>query len=431
MQSWKTRDTRSAIEVTETILHGNAACCEEWIEALARLQALPGRRTSRRDIAALRPANACARQAPLTALGDLGYTCDWLSPQQLADEEATVAEGILLPGGPGYRALVIDRVAVSYESAAQILQYARRGLPVVFVNGGAESQRGNAVVSLIKVLPNVVEIGDPASIASTLAGLGVQPRVGFLRPSGRIQTQLRQDGDRRYLLVSHCVHSDEKALRTTIRMEGTGVPYAVDLRSGASEPLGTYRIKNKTTEFPVVLRPGEVAFYVLATNEEPGLHALYSDGEIVIRGGQLFLRAARSGIYSVELSDGREVELRADCRAAIPLTGWGLVAADTCDSGTGAYEASFLLPDDWDEGDGAILKTSAALGYAAAVFVNGQKTGFCGALRRAVDITPFVSRGSNHIRVEVLGPLADGPVKPQLHGMLDSTEIRTYKQLPL
>lgn len=104
-----------------------------------------------------------------------------LAPQLLEEDFVDYRDGELLPDGPGYKGLIIYQDVLPLSSARKILGLAKKGLPVLFVNGCTEMVRpgynrtytkaasmtpfndGNderlaAVVAEIKALPNVCEI---------------------------------------------------------------------------------------------------------------------------------------------------------------------------------------------------------------------------------------------------------------------------------
>lgn len=413
-----------------------------------------------------------------TSMQNAGYSYDYFAPQLLEDDEIKVADGLIQPDGPGYQALVIYQEVLPFTSAVQILRYAEQGLPIIFANGVTESVQTNmevhhrkaasrtpyddgldeslqAIVSEIKSLPNVREIDNPEDVVSALGKLGVNPRVGFSCQNQKILTLLREDAGVYYLFAYHYMYTDQRPNSATINVKGSGVPYIVDCWSGMTQPLGIYRCENGYTEFSITLQPGEAAMYVLDTNEQPGLHALFSDANIVLIDNEVYMRGVKSGIYSIALSDGRNIEKTVDCRAIIPLPIWNLTVEswDQGDkktieedrglgyvtrevyyetaktiilvgktalmpwkdisvvgpavSGIGIYETSFTLPADWNDSDGAALRIGSTNGNAAAVYVNDEKSEPYNFDRRMVDITSLVHEGENHIRVEVGSTLAN------------------------
>ena len=59
---------------------------------------------------------------------------DFVGPAELNHPDSVVQSGRLNPKGPAYRALILnDQISLSLDTARQILDYARAGLPVVVV----------------------------------------------------------------------------------------------------------------------------------------------------------------------------------------------------------------------------------------------------------------------------------------------------------
>jgi hypothetical protein len=72
-------------------------------------------------------------------LQNSGYTYEYFAPQILEDEVIQFSKGVISQDGPGYQALIIYQEAIPYNSMKQIYEWAKQGLPVVFVDGVTES----------------------------------------------------------------------------------------------------------------------------------------------------------------------------------------------------------------------------------------------------------------------------------------------------
>jgi hypothetical protein len=70
-------------------------------------------------------------------------------------------------------------------------------------------------------------------------------------------------------------------------------------------------------------------------------------------------------------------------------------------SGLGTYTAAFKLPEPWNEDNGAVLKLTGTGGNSLAVYVNGKKIPPVDYSRLEADITSFLVKGENSIKVEV------------------------------
>jgi hypothetical protein len=411
-------------------------------------------------------------------LQNAGYTFDYFAPQILEDRDIAYAAGELAPDGPGYRALLIYQEALPLPAAKRILAWAKEGLPVLIVNGVTERIRPAAakthgkaasrtpfnreddgelaaVMEEMKGLPNVVETGDQSKTNDMLKSLGVNPRAAFKEPNKNILTSLREDGEQRYLFVYNYMYTQREAVTCDIAIEGAGKPWRLNCWTGELEELGAYIRDGTHTTVTVTLSPGEAALIAVDTAAADSLHALSAGaGEILRRDGRLMLRAYQSGVYTVRLSDGRELKAEVTAvpgdiilktwdveiedwdegekKTIVEDRGLGVVTrevyyetrktpipagptelkpwreipgAGPAVSGVGFYKTSFTLPAGWDAGNGAILSIESTNGNSAAVYVNGRKGPGFDFNRRKADITELLVPGENSITVEVSSTL--------------------------
>ena len=125
-------------------------------------------------------------------LQNAGYTWDYFAPQILEEDFVDVADGVLLPDGPGYQALILYQEGLPVATAEKLLALAKKGLPIVFVNGVTETIRPGGIskthrkaammtpfndgaderlaelVAQMKALPNVCEIDEQEKTYETL-----------------------------------------------------------------------------------------------------------------------------------------------------------------------------------------------------------------------------------------------------------------------
>ncbi|MDR3145806.1 MAG: hypothetical protein LBU21_05980, partial [Treponema sp.] len=324
-------------------------------------------------------------------LQNSGYTFDYFAPQILEDEDIPYAAGEL--GGPGYRALILYQEALPLSSAKRILALAKQGLPVLIVNGVTERIRPvlskthdkaasrtpfnnesdrelAAVMAELKTLDNVVETGDQAKTKDLLGSLGVNPRAAFTEPNRNILTCLREDGDKRYLFVYNYMYARREAFTFDIKIEGAGKPWRLNCWTGQAEELGAYVRDVAHTTVTVTLRPGEAAVIAVDTAGADPLYALgiggaaggmavgsADNGEILRREGRLVLKAYHGGVYTVSLSDGRELKTEVTVPGGIDLKTWDLEI------------------EDWDEGEKKTIVEDRGLGIVTReVYYETKKT---------------------------------------------------------
>ncbi len=288
-----------------------------------------------------------------------GYTYDYFSPLLLLDEERTVCRGgELLPDGPGYRALVIYQQQLELACAEKLLEIARSGVPVIFVNDTSEtithdaeggivhgkaaseshslSERDEdvrAVVRQIKALDNALEIDGTKAAPEALIRLGVQPRVRFAEENRRVLTCSRWDAEKNMLYTfAYCFKFRAEAggepSDFELQMEGEGQPYRMDEWSGKVEEIGAYRREGGRTGVRLSLIPGEAALILLDLSAADLPHALPCPETILRRDGALYLKADRAGEYEIGMCGGESDRKAVALPEAVSIGTWDITVED-------------------------------------------------------------------------------------------------------
>lgn len=381
----------------------------EWNEMLGRNQKILRQGQPQRDIAILRTDNHFISYGQLTenrpaensqfmndkpyfwkdlGLQHNGYTYDYFSPQLLEDEDnVTWTKDVLQPDGPSYKALVLYQEFLELDSAKKLLEIAKDGLPVVFVNNTSEIQfhlepdvqHGQAssksrslgvsdadlkaVVDQIKALPNVKTVDNQADTMGVLQGMGVTPRVGYAQPNDKLMTVARLDKDEQVLYTyahsfKFAKNAGEGPTSYDLVIEGEGKPYAIDDASGDVSEVGTYTVADGRTTVRLTLKPGEARVIALdLADPGTGLHAVATSAdEVRSTGGEIDVVATKTGTYETSLSDGTTVSNDVVVPAQVPLAKWDLKI------------------EDWNEGD-RIENTEEKFGHTTTeVYYTTKKT---------------------------------------------------------
>lgn len=383
-----------------------------WTEMLGRNQKVLRQGQPQRDVAILRtdfnyrafsqpgsvmPETSWAMHDQAYYWKDLslqhaGYTYDFFSPQLLEDAgNARWSGGLLQPDGPAYQAVIVYQGSLELTSARKLLEVARSGVPVVFVNNVTETLshgagaplfdvtypeaaatskfRGDAdadlraVVAQIKALPGVREIDDQGQTLRTLQELGVKPRVAYAQPNNSLLTYSRLDKANGILYTfayafKFEVDKDAPAQTYTLSLAGAGAPYRINDWTGEVSRLGSYRVADGRTQVAVTLKPGQAQIIAVNLND-PGdaLHALSTSADEIQAGnGALALKASASGRYTTALSDGRTLTTEVQVPAAIALPSWDIVI------------------EDWNAGDKVTLTESKFGHTTTEVYFKTDKT---------------------------------------------------------
>lgn len=397
-----------------------------------------------------------------------GYTYEFVSPELFDLPTATVRDGRLGPGGPAYKALVLDSGlrhdvdGMPLDAARKILAYARSGLPVVivgdlpdgtgfFADADQDAEVRRTLAQLVRQ-PRVRRVSSQAEIAGALKSLGIRAAAQPRQPSNLL-TFRRTAGDVDYYFVwnqnriAPATGKPEpraQAFDQEVSFEGSGQPFTLDAWTGKIIPIGTYQRQGDRVTTRVSLAPGESALIAIgregwqraALGSTPGpVHATSTTADEVVKGehGDLRVRADRPGGYLTELSDGRVVRSTiGKVPTARTLSDWHLSVedwqpGDTATqtrkvrheldldrlrpwpdipelrdvSGRGTYTARVTLDQDWTGADrGARLELDPLLD-SARLEVNGKDAGYLDPDNPVTDVTRFLRRGTNTIRIEV------------------------------
>lgn len=378
----------------------------EWTTMLGRIQKAMRQGTAVRDIAVLRSDYAFInyfQPEPMTSftcnlsmngipyffqdlsLQQAGYTYDYFSPLLLEDEENISFTGSSLqPNGPDYRAIMLYQEMLELSAAKKLLEIAKAGLPVVFVNNNKEilchdgseyhhkqaasmsrylsdnDEALRAVVTEIKALPNVRTADSPAEAITALRELGVTPRVAYREPNDRLLTFARLDRTEHILYTfTHSykfeVCKGEDAVGYTLEMVGEGTPYLIDVWTGEVEKLGTYEHKNGRTCVNILLAPGECCLLALDLTAPKTTHVISSNVPVIEMNSELVAKAPK-GHYEVITQAGKTVALESTAPAPVTI------------------ERFDITIEDWNEGD-KVVNTEEKFGHVTTeVYYTTKKT---------------------------------------------------------
>ncbi|MCL2164371.1 MAG: hypothetical protein FWH55_08275 [Oscillospiraceae bacterium] len=270
------------------------------------------------------------------SLQNNGYTYDYFSPRNLTlvdetGETAMIRDGVLLPDRVGYQALIVYQDAIEIASAQTLLDLAKAGLPIIFVDNVYEDRVNNntivpandsdtnrtgvvkaasrtlsfgesdadlkVVVDQIKALPNVITLDNgplyngqnynaanpyTSDVLTALHELGVYPRTQ-LGQDGEdgikdIYTLMRQTDDAAYVFTYNAVSdydyngrpmpaAQEGATTFDMSVGVAGKPYLIDVWSSEITEVAEYTIEDGRTDFSVTLKPGATAYFALDVND--------------------------------------------------------------------------------------------------------------------------------------------------------------------
>lgn len=315
-------------------------------------------------------------------LQNAGFTWDYFAPQILEEEFVDFKDGLLLPEGPGYQAIIIYQEALPVTTAEKLLTLAEKGLPVIFVNGvhetlrpggigkthkkaacvtpfnDGEDEKLREIIAKLKALPNVKEINKQEATYEALVESGILPRTAFLESNTNILTNVREDAGKMYVFTYNMKYGETEPFDFSMKIQGEGKPYRIDCWNGEVEEIGCYRYEGGATVLDIRLAPGEAAMFMVDTSEKEELHAVCTNVYALKRlDGKLVANVFESGEYEVELSNGEKKSFQLEIPQDISLPIWNVEV------------------EDWNEGEKKTIVEDRGLGIVTnEVYYETKKT---------------------------------------------------------
>lgn len=313
-------------------------------------------------------------------LQNAGYTYDYFNPQILADVE--FAAGEVAPDGPGYKAIIVYQDALPVSSAKLLLDWAKKGLNILLVNGVTETlcigvdktydkaasktpfNDGKdsalaAIIEELKSLASVREIDGCEAALAALAELKVYPRVMFSEANRNVLPLMREDGDTRYVYLYNVMYTETEAVSFKASIIGEGTPYSINCWTGDVDQIASFTFADGRTIVDVTLKPGQACMLAIDLSSKPEIYAVANDACRILRrdNGSLAIVACRDGEYSVQLNDGTTVKKQVSVPGDIDLNKWQLQV------------------EDWNEGDKKEILEDRGMGYVSQeVYYETKKT---------------------------------------------------------
>lgn len=389
-----------------------------------------------------------------------GYTYDFVSHNTLTLDAARVENGVLNPGGPAYKALIVaDQTYMDVATAERLIEYADAGLRIFAVGGfpskvpffkdwQEEENRLSGLVRKLSSHKNVTVVKNEEEVAAAMKAEGILPNAGVAEPADLL-TARRDIGGISYYYIFNDGDAD---VDTEIALAGSGNVYDIDLWSGDVTQKADHNVGNGTVTRRLRLAPKGAKMVAIGSGELLNVDTMSSggastktamvtgnapaDASVVVMDNDLYLRASANGEYRVTLEDGKNKTVQV---TGLPETadlshGWHLTverwqddtttpnikydtlktiipAGDTdlvswrripglgdAVSGIGTYSVSFTLPNTWQAAAGAVIHFPGLSARGAAVFVNGTKV-YLDHQKKQADVKNLLKPGANDLKV--------------------------------
>jgi len=395
-----------------------------------------------------------------------GYSYEYVSSYALGLDHVEVENGRLMPSGPAYKALLLNRAANLTVTAAQrVLSLAQEGLPVVIlgslpddipgydVDGSSKAVVISTMQSLLK-LANVAQVDQESEVPDTLAKLGALP-------SARIYSGIRDyppvvrrrsETDAELYYIFNQGSSSVFSIGFEKPSERNTSVFVLDQLTGKTRSAATWYLDSShrvnmtlslTTNQSLILALTDSKTYQNATAlpttivaADPAIEASAAQD-----GSRIELRSFSPGSRKYTLSDGQTqtVNFSGCSQSSLNLTDWnlslqswtptsnlsdvstvkknssykltdGLIPWDELPgqyntSGIGLYTTRFSWPSCATASVGAELRQPSVF-HTQRVWLNGQMLPLIDPVNPKLDITDWLLEGAeNELIVEVASPL--------------------------
>lgn len=208
-------------------------------------------------------------------LGALGYTYDYLSPQNLLLPQATVQDGVLAAEGPSYKALVFSgQEIITLEAAQAVLGFAQAGLPIIVVGDASalpsQTYPSTDVDQLANVTAQIAQssavhfVSSIEEISGALSELSITPQAGLNCTSNPVYPLVRSDVNSSteyvFLYNDQYVSTDCSVSFTSSGSNAT--PFVYNAFAGTQEELVEYTVDGSVYTLPVNLAANETTILV-------------------------------------------------------------------------------------------------------------------------------------------------------------------------
>ena len=413
---------------------------------------------------------------------DNGYTYTYLSPDNFNISSAYVADNLLAPKGPAYKAMVVtSHQNVTLDAVNRLQEFAQAGLPIILSGGlpgyyaSGNASNENAVSSALQSLKTNKNVHSAGAneIAQKLTDLSITPRVR-VETNGTWYPVFRTDDPTDYVFI---LSTSSSASSGFITVQTAKTPYIFDSWTGKRAPLLHYQVQGNGDELRIPLTLAVNQTMVLAFSNDlaseidtPSAHAVQLPSNVLgynyTMANGLALHIASSSMPSsaVKLSNGKTHNISSSSNKPSPspafqLRNWTLTAEhweaptnfsnaaiiaqkhNTTHhlptlrswldipglhnaSGLGYYSTTFNFPNSKNSGDEGAYITFPPVTQGLQAWVNGHKLPSLDFASPRADLGPYLVQGEN--RVDLVVPTV---MWNYIRSVFDKVEIAGSKPL--
>lgn len=334
-------------------------------------------------------------------LQEEGFTWDYLNPMLLKLPQVSVSNNRLYEEGPAYKAFILNgfiqsasnfnpaKNTLPVATAQKILDFAKKGLPVIIVgqlpsntpgNTPSEDSKLKSILADLLLQKTVHKASTEAEVPKLLKSLRILPASNTEKPSS-LMTMRRHDkknetdyyflynqGDDQIPAMPNAPEERYKGLTTTpgnifeepktirvkglnygtkigsplstkVSLEGSGQPFLLNATSGKITPIAQYTTDGTHVTIAINLEVDESILVGITKNPA---HLAFASSEVFVTttdaagvsksaNGALSIIASKSGSYSTQLSNGQTIKTTVETPSEkIDLTqaAWNLKVED-------------------------------------------------------------------------------------------------------
>ncbi|KAI5919751.1 hypothetical protein F4810DRAFT_465504 [Camillea tinctor] len=385
---------------------------------------------------------------PESNMNAFGYTFEYLGPENLISDHAVVVDGVLAPGGPGYKAMVIyNQTQITPKASAALVDFARNGLPIYVV--GAVPNKTIGTTGQKDVSANMEELLKYDVVhtftidefsASVLSEDGVVPRTntqGSPDASG-LYTFWTSDTETQSDFVYLYNSGADSSFILSFSVHPNSSPFVLNAWNGDQIPLTVYESTSTGITTSIRLRSNQttiIAFSsaqkqteVFATNHSSNIEVVQrtecfeawvtnsSEGWVALGNGtRVFIPSTNSSDqYKTTLgpwdlivdahapsaiNDAVEGNISTvDIGRLADLTPWTNIRGIEHTSGVGTYSTTFNITT--DNQMAAMIDFGPVL-HTLRAWINEQQLPSVDPTNPVVDISGFIVDGNNNLKVQV------------------------------
>ncbi|EHK51100.1 hypothetical protein TRIATDRAFT_94297 [Trichoderma atroviride IMI 206040] len=391
------------------------------------------------------------------SLQNAGYSYVSVSPSLLKLDNAVVTNGLLAEDGPGFSAFIVDNSTnITSEAVDRFTEYASSGYSIIFVGSLPETtpyycdscdQYVKQEMQKLLTYPTVRSLESESEVVNALKELNIQPAAENLSPVPILYVH-RIDVDNRadyYWVYNSDIYQDHA---TVASIKGTGIPYTLDAWTGAIDPILNYTISGDRFNIWIELQSNQSTILAFAPKgffsktQAPDVHVVKTNVEYLSYSASshsIIARSSSQGQKAIALSNGHNFTLSGFQEQTTPLElgPWNVTIQDwlpnpdrfnnytsifqyhnlnldtlipwynisglSSTSGLGTYTTHFAWNPTKDI-HGALIDLGPVFN-TIRLWINGHWTGPIDITDAIVDITPFLIKGLNDVKIEVSSTL--------------------------